>query len=78
MDVNELANAMYEAYSDFFEDPQPISYWEIEQRYGTDSVREADMVADAIDLGCGDAQGDLDEVPRTREELIEEIASWYE
>lgn len=72
----DLAKTLERAYREFHADPRPISYWEIADRYDTDSLGEADVVADTIDLACRDAE--RDHPARDTDDLLETISEWFD
>lgn len=71
MTVEHLKEMAYDYYTDFYEKPQRISYFELSNQVGAQNVRVLDYVAAALDLGCEDAQEDHEK--RTKEELLEYI-----
>lgn len=76
MNHEDLHDAIGRAYSEFYNEPQAISYWEIQDRFGTDSLKETDILADVIDMACRHSQNDLEK--RSTEEVIETLAEWAE
>lgn len=74
MNNTDLRERISEAYSEFYDEPRAISYWEISDRFDTDSLKETDIIADVIDMACRDSQNDLEK--RDTEEVIETLAEW--
>jgi len=71
MTVEHLKRIAYDYYEDFYDDPRRIHYLELSNRVGAQNVRVLDYVAEALDLGCDDAQEGREK--RTEDELFERI-----
>lgn len=62
--LEELVDVAYDYYQDFHDDPRRIHYMTLSEELGVENIRVLDYVAEALDLGCRDAQNDIDERPK--------------
>lgn len=70
--VNQLKNLAYDYYTDFYESPRSISYFELSHQVGIkDNIRVLDYISEAIDEGCKDKQNEKNK--KTKKELFERI-----
>lgn len=67
-----LAEKLYAAYESGYDDPRPMHYREISQKWDTDSLGVTDAVADAFDYGCDHAESDHEKWEL--DELLEALA----
>lgn len=74
MNDDDLLDAIGEAYNDFYDDPRGIHYVEIADRFDTDGLAEADLLADVIDMACRDRKNGLDR--KSADEVLRTIEGW--
>jgi len=74
MNDDELAQALYDAYSTGYDEPRPMHYTTISAEFDTDELSETDAVANAFTLGCDHANQDAKKL--LKNELLDELASW--
>jgi len=74
MERQQFGKQLYKAYKSGYHNPRPMHYSAIQEAWNTDTLGEADTIADAFDLGCRHQQNDVDMFDK--DELVEEIASW--